>query len=268
MAKVALVSLHQGEEPCLVGEKGAGTVFFSYCNLKCVFCQNHEISHGGKGQEVTDEHLAKIFLQQQARGAAVLDLVTPTHYVPQILTALRLARRHGFDLPVVYNSSAYEMERTIDSLRGNVDIYLPDLKYREEETARRYSAAPDYFRVAARAILQMYNQVGKPQFDAQGRMTRGVIVRHLVLPGCRQESMRILDWLWANFQDNIYLSLMNQYTPLYKAKDFPAINRRLTTFEYDSVTDYAYDLGFRRCYIQQGKTASAKFVPQFDGSGI
>ena len=266
--RIALVSLHLWEEPCLVGEKGAGTVFFSYCNLQCCFCQNHAISHAGQGTEVTVGRLAEIFLEQQQRGAATLDLVTPTHYVPQILQALQLAKARGFALPVVYNSNAYETVETIEALRGQVDIFLPDLKYMEEDGARAYSNAPDYFAAASAAIRKMVEIAGAPVFAADGRLQRGVLVRHLVLPGHRKESMRILDWLWETFGSRIYLSLMNQYTPMYKAAEHKEINRRLTTFEYESVVEHALALGIEQCYIQEGKTASEKFVPHFDGSGV
>ena len=265
--RLALVSLHPWEEPCIAGDRGAGTVFFSYCNLRCCFCQNHEISHGGRGIAVTDERLAEIFLEQQARGAASLDLVTPTHYVPQILAALRQARERGFSLPVVYNSSAYETLETVESLRGSVDVFLPDLKYLEADTAGRYSQAPDYFAVASAALRRMVDIAGPPQL-VDGLLRRGVLVRHMVLPGCRHESMRIVDWLWEQFGNQIYLSLMNQYTPLYRAAEYPEINRRLTTFEYDSVVNHAFDRGFRQRLFQEGQTASEKFVPTFDGKGI
>ncbi len=266
--RIALVSLHLWEEPCLVGSRGAGTVFFSGCNLRCIFCQNHEISHEGKGREVTTERLAEIFLEQQQRGAATLDLVTPTHYVPQILEALQLAKAAGFALPVVYNSNAYETVETVESLRGNVDIFLPDLKYLEEASAERYSKARDYFPVAAAAIQAMVDLVGAPVFRSDGSLQKGVLVRHMILPGHRKESMRIVDWLWKTFGNRIYLSLMNQYTPMYRAEEYPEIHRRLTTFEYDSVVDHALELGITNCYIQEGKTASAKFIPEFDGSGV
>ena len=270
-ARIALVSLHPWEEPCLTGGAdgtGAGTVFFSYCNLRCCYCQNHEISHGGKGEEVTEERLAEIFLEQQARGAATLDLVTPTHYVPQILAALRIARARGLSLPVVYNSSAYETEETIAMLAGEVAVYLPDLKYIDEASAREYSAAPDYFRYASRAIRAMVRQVGPVDFAPDGSLRRGVLVRHLVLPGHRHESMRILDWLHENFGDSVQISLMNQYTPLYHAAEHKGMGRRLTTFEYESVVEHALDLGITRCYVQEGRTADAKFVPRFDGRGV
>lgn len=269
-ARVALVSLHRWEEPCLTGAdgRGAGTVFFSYCNLRCCFCQNHEISHEGRGFEVTDERLAEIFLEQQERGAATLDLVTPTHYVPGILHALEVARRSGFRLPVVYNSSAYETEATVEALRGQVDIFLPDLKYADEESGRLYSEAPDYFAAAAKAIRKMFELAGPVQFDADGQLRKGVLIRHLVLPGHRHESMRVLDWIWRTFGDRVQLSLMNQYTPMYRAAEYRGMNRRLTTFEYESVVNHAVELGFTHAYIQEGMTASEQFVPHFDGSGV
>ncbi len=268
LARVALVSLHQWEEPCIAGDCGAGTVFFSHCNLGCVYCQNYEISHDGHGIEISGERLAEVFIEQQTRGASTLDLVTPTHYVPQIQEALGVARNRGLKLPVVYNSSAYETVETVEALRDCVDVFLPDLKYIDAETAARYSNAPDYFPVAAAAITKMVEVAGTPIFDADGLMRRGVLVRHLVLPGRRRESMRILDWLWKNLGNQIYLSLMNQFTPMHRTAEYPEINRRLTTFEYDSVVNHALDLGFTHCYIQEGHTASEKFVPRFDGSGV
>ena len=267
-ACIALVSLHPWEEPCLTGDKGAGTVFFSYCNLRCCFCQNYEISHGGKGEEVTEERLAEIFLEQQERGAATLDLVTPTHYVPQIISALGLARAKGFSLPVVYNSSAYEKVGTIEALQGMVDIYLPDLKYFSGESARAYSEAKDYPEVAKAAIRAMFQQVGPLQFREDGSLESGVIVRHMVLPGHRRESMEILDWLWQEFGDEVQLSLMSQYTPMYRAGEHKNLSRRLTTFEYDSVVEHALKLGITRCYTQERRAASEEYVPEFDGRGV
>lgn len=266
--RIALVSLHQWEEPCLVGEKGAGTVFFSYCNLRCVYCQNHEISHGGQGWEVSLERLAEIFLEQQARGAATLDLVTPTHYVPQIIAALDIAKARGLTLPVVYNSSAYENVETIEVLKGYVDIYLPDMKYMSAASGKEYSAAADYFAAASAAITRMVEQVGPVQFAADGQLRRGVLVRHMVLPGHRHESMDIVKWLWETFGKTIQVSLMNQYTPMYKAAEHKPLNRRLTTFEYDSVVDYALQLGMENAYIQERRSASAEFVPDFNGAGV
>ena len=266
--RIALVSLHQWEEPCLVGAKGAGTVFFSYCSLRCVYCQNHAISHGGQGVEVTTERLAEIFLEQQARGAATLDLVTPTHYVPQIIAALDIAKARGLTLPVVYNSSAYENVETIEALKGYVDIYLPDMKYMSTASGGEYSAAADYFAAASAAITRMVEQVGPVQFTADGQLRRGVLVRHMVLPGHRHESMDIVKWLWETFGKTVQVSLMNQYTPMYKAAEHKPLNRRLTTFEYDSVVDYALQLGMENAYIQERRSASAEFVPDFNGAGV
>lgn len=266
-ARVALASLHPWEEPCLTGEKGAGTVFFSYCNLRCCFCQNYEISHKGKGIEVTVERLADIFLEQQMRGAATLDLVTPTHYVPQILASLDLAGAKGFRLPVVYNSSAYETVETIRLLKGYVDVYLPDLKYISEESARLCSGTPDYPLAAQAAVREMVSQVGSPVFK-DGCLQRGVMVRHLVLPGHRHESMQVLDWLWEEFGEGVIISLMSQYTPMHRAVEIKGLNRRLTSFEYDSVVEHALTLGIKHCYIQERRAASEEYVPSFDGSGV
>jgi len=261
--RIALVSLHQWEEPCLVGERGAGTVFFSYCNLRCVYCQNHEISHGGKGVEVSTERLAEIFLEQQARGAATLDLVTPTHYVPQIIAALDMAKGRGFDLPVVYNSSGYETIETIEALRGYVDIFLPDLKYMRAESGGAYSAAADYFSHASAAIKKMVELTGPVEFSADGQMKKGVLVRHMVLPGHRHESMELIKWLWENFGRTIQVSLMNQYTPLPQVADIPDLNRRVTRREYESLIDYAVSLGVEQGFVQEGETAMESFIPDF-----
>jgi len=194
--------------------------------------------------------------------------VTPTHFAPQIAAALHLAKAQGLSIPVVYNSSAYETVDTIKSLAGLVDIFLPDLKYMAEEASLRYSTAPDYFKTASAAIRCMREIAGRPIFDDTNRMQHGVLVRHLVLPGRRKESMKILDWLWQNFSDTIYISLMNQYTPMGDLSKVPELNRRLTTFEYESVVDHARSLGIENCYIQQGGTVSASFVPHFDGQGV
>lgn len=268
MVRVALVSLHPWEEPCLTGEKGAGTVFFSYCSLRCVFCQNAEISSAGGGIEVSEARLADIFLEQAGRGAATLDLVTPTHYAPQILSALENARSRGLFLPVVWNTSGYEKASVVERVAEAVDIFLPDLKYRDDATALRYSAAPGYFRYAKDAIRAMVRAKGAPVIDEHGVLRSGVLVRHLVLPGRRHESMALLDWLWGEFGDDVMMSLMNQYTPLYRAAEFPELNRTLTTFEYQSVVEHALQLGITRCYVQEGKTACEKFVPIFDGRGV
>lgn len=266
--EVALVSLHRWEEPCLSGTNGAGTVFFSHCNLRCIFCQNHEISTEGKGYEVSIERLAQIFLEQQARGAHCLDLVTPTHYILQIIKAIDIAKANGLKIPVAYNTSGYERAEIIEQLRGYVDIFLPDFKYMWSETAKAYSRAPNYPEVAKKAIAKMYEIVGNPQFDEHGIMQSGMIIRHLILPWQYKESMEIVNYIWQTYGDNVYLSLMNQYTPMYKALTHPKLKRKLTTFEYEKVVNYALDLGITKCFIQEGQTATAKFVPHFDGTNV
>ena len=263
--RVALVSLHKWEEPCLIGDNGAGTVFFSHCNLKCVYCQNYKISSEGYGKEISIERLAEIFLEQQERGAANIDLVTPTHYVPQICSALDIAKLNGLKIPVVYNTNSYENLSTLDLLKNRVDIFLPDLKYFDDEIAKTFSSAPNYFKVATAAIQKMFELVGANKFNSAGMMTRGVIVRHLVLPNFRRDSFKILEWLKKTFGDKIFISLMNQYTPLYRAGEFKKINRRLMTLEYKSVVNFAVDIEIKNCYIQIGKTADEKFVPNFGG---
>ena len=266
--RVALVSLHPWEEPCLVGDKGAGTVFFSHCNLRCVYCQNSVISSKAEGTEVDVERLAEIFLEQQGRGASTLDLVTPTHYAPQIIAALETAKVQGLKLPVVWNSGGYETLEMIDMVAPYVDIFLPDIKYYDSDMAREYSAAPDYFSVASAAVSRMVELKGAPRFAENGSMLKGVIVRHLVLPNGRKDSMRILDWLAKNLRGRVQLSLMSQYTPLYRATEFKKLNRRLTTFEYESVVSHALDLGLTDCYVQERRSASEEYVPNFDGSGV
>lgn len=270
-AVVAKVSLHPWEEPVIAGGvafPGAGTVFFSGCSLRCVFCQNYAISHFRKGKEISDEGLGQIFLQQQASGAATLDLVTPTHYVPQIINGIFYAKKKGFSLPVVYNSSGYEKRETLDLLADYVNVFLPDLKYCDAEMAKDYSQAENYFTVATRAIEEMAVLAGKPVINERGIMERGVLVRHMVLPGGRKDSMKLLDWLWHTFGDDIYLSLMNQYTPMYRAAEFPRLKRRLTTFEYESVADYAVRLGFTKCFVQQRSSAGKAYVPDWTETGI
>lgn len=264
----ALASLHQWEEPCISGSRGAGTVFFSNCNLRCCFCQNHRISQAGNGREVPLERLAAIFLEQAARGAHNLELVTPTHYVPQVLAALGIAKKRGFSLPVVYNSNAYETVETVSLLKNQIDIYLPDLKYYDDKYARRFSSAPNYFAHASRAISRMVELAGPPVFGPDGLMQKGVIVRHLVLPGLAEDSRRILAWLQETFGNRIYISLMNQYTPLHHAANQPELNRCLTSLEYKKLIAYAQDLGITNCFIQEGRTASSEFIPKFDCTGV
>lgn len=265
--RVSLVSLHKWEEPCLVGKSGAGTIFFSHCNLKCVYCQNFSISHEGFGAEISIERLAEIFIEQQERGAANIELVTPTHYADKICAAIDIAKSRGLNLPIVWNSNAYENLETLELLRGRVDIFLPDLKYFDDEPARTFSNAPNYFAIASAAIRKMFELVGSPIFDGD-LMTRGVIVRHLILPNFRRDSIKIVEWLYETFGDEIFISLMNQYTPIFRAGDFKKISRPLTTFEYQSVVEHAAQLGVKNCFIQLGKTADKNFIPNFNLDGV
>ena len=265
--KIALVSLHKWEEPCLVGKNGAGTIFFSHCNLRCVYCQNFSISHEGFGEEITTDRLAEIFFEQESRGAVNIELVTPTHYTEQICAAIDIAKGRGLTLPIVWNSNAYENLETLELLRGRVDIFLPDLKYFDDEAAKIYSNAPNYFEIASSAVKKMFELVGAAQIEC-GKMIRGVIVRHLVLPNHRRDAIKMVDWLYETFGDEIFISLMNQYTPIYRAAEFKKISRALTTFEYKSVVEHAVNLGIKNCFVQIGKTADKSFIPDFNLSGI
>ena len=268
LPRVALASLHQWEEPCLSGTRGSGAIFFSRCNLACVFCQNHPISQQDRGADISIDRLAAIFLEQQQRGAHNLNLVTPTPYVPQIIAALSLARESGFTLPVVYNTSAYDNPETIEMLRGWVDIYLPDLKYCNDALAVRYSRAPDYFSHALRAIDAMIRQVGNCVFDDEGLLQRGVLIRHLALPGQAEDSRRILRVIRETFGPDIWFSLMNQYTPQPGLVDFPELARPLTEVEYDGLIDFALSLGLENGFIQEGGAASESFIPFFNLDGV
>ncbi len=266
---VARAALHMWEEPCISGKEGSGTVFFAGCNLRCVFCQNYDLSRAKAGFRITSGRLADIFIEQQERGANNINLVTPTHYVPQIIEALQLARDKGLRLPVVYNSGGYESVDTLRMLEGYIDVWMPDFKYKSDELAMRYSGAPDYFERASAAIAEMVRQTGgKCAFDQNGIMTRGVIVRHLVLPGQTADSKRILRFLHESFGDGIYISIMNQFTPMTDLSDYPEINRTLDTGEYDRVIRFAERIGIRNGFIQQGGTAKESFIPSFDGEGV
>lgn len=261
--KIAMYSLHNFEEPCISGEEGSGTVFFSNCNLRCIFCQNHKISQEGKGKEISIEELANIFLKQQENGANNINLVTPTMYVYQIIEAIKIARKQGLKLPIVYNTNGYENVETIKALKGYVDIYLPDLKYYSNELAEKYSKAPNYFSIATNAILEMINQVGEPTFDERGIMQKGVMVRHLVLPGHVQNSKHILKWLKENVDKKAYVSVMAQYFPTYKAKECEYLNRKLTKKEYEEVEEYLYLLDIENGYMQDLGKHEEEYVPDF-----
>ncbi|MCD8131072.1 MAG: radical SAM protein [Lachnospiraceae bacterium] len=317
---VARASLHMWEEPCLSGSNGSGTVFFMGCNLKCVYCQNHTIALGSagsaqntkttvqqssdassrpgcnfplRGKKLTPSDLAQVFLRLQQAGAHNINLVTPSHYVPQIRQALLLAKVDGLTLPIVYNSSGYELPDTLKLLDGLVDIYMPDFKYMSPTLAARYSNAPDYPEIAKAALAEMYRQTGKPVFAkapdsphgsgekqvktagrndvcaAEPLMTRGVLVRYLLLPGYLKDGKAVLEYLHTAYGDNIYISIMNQYTPQpAQLAGCPELNRRVTTYEYNSLVNYALTLGIENAYIQEGKTAEESFIPDFEDAGF
>lgn len=261
--KVAKYQLHYFEEPCISGKGGSGTVFFSNCNFKCIFCQNYKISQEGKGNEVTIEELANIFLKLQQEGANNINLVTPTMYAYQIIEAIKLARMNGLNLPIIYNSNGYENVETLRDLRGYVDVYLPDLKYYADELAIKYSKAPNYFETATKAILEMIDQVGLPEFDENGMIKKGVIIRHLVLPGHIQNSKHILKWLKENVEGKAYVSVMAQYFPTYKAKEDEYLNRKLTRKEYSEIEQYLYLLDIQNGYMQELGKHEEEYVPDF-----
>jgi putative pyruvate formate lyase activating enzyme len=266
--RAARASLHMWEEPPLSGKTGSGTVFFSGCNLGCVFCQNHEIAHENKGKEIAPERLAEIFMELQQRGAANINLVTAVHFVPHVVRALDIAKINGLRIPVVYNSGGYEAFDTLKRLDGYIDVYLPDYKYRDPDLARRFSGAYDYPKVAEKAIAEMVSQVGDCVFNAEGMMQRGVIVRHLVLPAHTDDSMAVLTYLHETYGDRIYISIMSQYTPVGKFEKYPELSRRLTTYEYGKVVKFAQKIGIRNGFLQSGEAAKESFIPSFDGLGI
>lgn len=266
--KISRAALHDWEEPCVSGEKGSGTVFFSGCNMKCVFCQNKEISTGGFGKEISVEKLAEIFLKLQDKGALNINLVTPTHYVTQIIQAVTIARKNGLSLPIVYNTSCYENPRTIDMLAGIVDVYLPDFKYFDNSAAKKYSSASDYVEMAKASLDRMVKQQPKCVFDDRGIIQKGVIVRHLVLPGQTEAAKDVIDYLYNRYGDNIFVSIMSQYTPCTDLSNYPEINRKLSQKEYDDVIDYAIDIGLENGFVQDGESASESFIPPFDLEGV
>ena len=249
--KIALYSTHDFEEPCISGEKGSGTIFFSNCNLNCVFCQNYEISQLGKGKEITIEELAQIFLKQQENKVENINLVTPTSYVPQIIETIKIAKKNGLNIPIVYNTNGYENIDTIKMLDGYIDVYLPDLKYAEEEIAKKFSKIDNYFEIATKAIKEMIKQVGTPKLDENGIIKKGVIVRHLVLPNNIENSKKVLKWIVENLPKETYISIMAQYFPTYKAKEIDEINRKLTKEEWKQIEDYIEELGIENGYIQE-----------------
>ena len=272
--RIARAALHFWEEPCISGESGSGTVFFSYCPLRCVYCQNRDIAIGDAGTEVSVRRLARIYLELAAQGARNVNLVTPTHYAPAVVESVALARAAGLELPVVYNTSGYETVEAIGLLAGTVDVYLTDFKYADAQTARRYSNAPDYPEVALAALDAMVAQAGHPVFeeapdgDEPPRIMHGVVVRHLLLPGHLEESKRVVRLLHERYGDAVLLSLMNQYTPLRHFERYPELNETVPAGDYESLLDYADELGIEDYYWQEGGADSESFIPPFDQTGV
>lgn len=267
--RIARAALHFWEEPVISGDNGSGAVFFTGCNLKCIFCQNASIAASEVGKEVSIETLAEIFLKLQGEGANNINLVTASHYVPQVAESIRIARKLGLEIPIVYNTSSYEKPKALRLLDGLVDIYLPDFKYMDAKLAKAYSNAEDYPEVAKGAIAEMYRQIGKTAFDEDtGLMRKGVIVRHLVMPGAVGNAKAVIDYLYGAYGDNIYISLMNQYTPMKEFAEYPELNRKVTKREYEKVIQYALDLGVENAFIQEGETAQESFIPAFDLTGV
>ena len=263
--KIARAALHFWEEPCISGTQGSGTVFFSCCTMKCVYCQNYPISTLNQGVVVTTEELANRFLDLQKQGAHNINLVTPTHFVPQIIEALKLAKSQGLNLPVVYNCGGYEKVETLKLLKGYVDIYMPDMKYYDDRYAVEYSSAPNYFVTASSAIKEMVRQVGKPVFEEKGIMQKGVIVRHMMLPGLLFDSKKILDYLHDTYQNDIYISIMSQYTPMPQVKGDQRLSQKLKAEHYEAMIAYCEEKGIENAFIQDGEAADESFIPPFEG---
>jgi putative pyruvate formate lyase activating enzyme len=290
--KIAKASLHPWEEPPISQGNGSGTVFFSHCNLNCVFCQNHNISQVTTeystsfsdsnileiqnlnkessviGMEISIERLSEIFLELQEKGANNINLVTPTHYVPQIIEALKLSKNNNLVIPILYNTNSYDSIETIKSLDGYIDVYLPDFKYFNDKYALKYSNTSNYLSNAIEIIDEMVNQVGKPVFNKEGLMIKGVIIRHLMLPGLLFDSKKVIDFIYAKYADDVYISLMNQYVPMFKASNYPEINKSLNPKHYDSLINYALDIGIKNGFIQDDGTNNISYIPDFNLEGV
>ena len=262
--KIALASVHNYEEPCISRKNGSGTVFFSNCNLNCIYCQNYEISQLGKGREISVTELAQIFIYQQEKGVNNINLVTPTMYAYQIIEAIKIARKNGLNIPIIYNTNGYENTETIKSLNGYIDVYLPDLKYYSNMLSKKYSSVDKYFEIATKAIKEMYNQVGTAKFDEKGIIQKGVIIRHLVLPNHIQNSKHILKWIKENMPDDIYVSVMMQYFPTYRAKQDKYLNRKLNKKEVKEIENFLYTLDLKNGYIQELGEHEEEYVPNWD----
>lgn len=264
----ARAALHFWEEPCISGDEGSGTVFFTGCTMKCVYCQNKDIALENFGKKISTERLAEIFVELQQRKANNINLVTPTHYALHIADAVKIARQNGLCIPVVYNTSGYEKEETLLKLKDTVDIFMPDFKYWLSDTAKKYSNAPDYPDVAKRAIDVMTKLQPELRFDKRGMLTKGVIIRHLLLPGHVYEAKRITEYIYKTYGDKVIISLMSQYTPTGCMDDYPELCRKVRKKEYQSLIDYAIDLGAQNVYTQEGDSADESFIPSFTLEGI
>ena len=263
--EIALVSFHKYEEPCISGENGSGTIFFAHCNMHCMYCQNYEISQEmGNYKEVSIVELANIMIKQQESKAENINLVTPTMYVYQIIEAIKIAKDNGLNIPIIYNSNGYERQETIKDLKGYVDVYLPDLKYYSNELAEKYSKAPNYFETATKAIKEMIAQVGCPKFDERGMINKGVMIRHLILPNHIQNTKNILKWVKDNLPEEIYINVMAQYFPTYKAKEDEFLNRKLSKKEYKQIEQYFYLLNFKNGYMQELGEHEDEYVPKWN----
>lgn len=266
--RIARAALHLWEEPPISGENGSGTVFFSHCNFKCVFCQNHEISQNYNGATISIERLSDIFLELQQKGANNINLVTPTHYVPQIIEALDIAKVKGLKLPILYNTNGYDSLDTIKYLDGYIDVYLPDFKYFNNKYAIKYSKVNDYKDNLIPVLKEMIRQTGSTKFDDNGLITKGVIIRHLMLPGLLFDSKKVIDTIYKTFGNQVYISIMNQYTPMFKACEYPEINKRLNSKHYESLINYASEIGVINGFIQDSEASSTDFVPSFNLEGV
>lgn len=263
--KIALANLHYYEEPCISGENGSGTIFFSGCNMSCKFCQNYKISQQGLGTEIEISELSNEFLRLQNEKANNINLVTGFMYIPQIIEAIKLARSNGLKIPIVYNSSGYEKMESLKMLDGYIDVYLPDFKYFDNNLAKKLSNADNYKEIAQSAIEEMYRQVGSPEFDENGIIKKGVIIRHLVLPNYIENSKKVLKWIKENVDNNVYVSIMAQYFPSHKALETNDINRKLTMTEYEEIEQYVFDLDFNG-YMQDLEENEEQYVPDFEGT--
>ncbi len=260
--------LHMWEEPCISGTRGSGTVFFNGCTLRCIYCQNSKISRGGNGKSLTPTELSEVFVHLQQKGAHNINLVTPTHFVPGIIEALTIAKSKGLTIPVVYNTGGYELAETLKMLKDNIDVYLPDFKYIYGEAAAKYSRAEDYPEIAKKAIEEMVRQKPEVVMDSQGIVQKGVIVRHLLLPGNLKNSKGVVEYLYKTYGDSIYISLMNQYTPIDTFDKYPELSETPSRREYEKLVDYAISLGVKNAYIQDSDSSDKAFIPDFDMEGI